>query len=700
MYSPGVHILKDSRTGSYNFNPYLGKIVQPQDFNFDMLRTYLRPSQDTQLKELALLHQKRFIGASSSLVGLLSQLYMLVSNMKPINTTHLSHSFMNELKTFTRLSRGPFSAIILPKENGALYAIDPDSRDDTRWVDPDERILMDLGRSMEAMLILSENEYMRFLKTTSEERGGSTGKQSILPDDVFHYSTIEDIFVRSQLDCHHPALPNKTFDLKSRAALAIRYDVPRYREHLDYAINRRFGLLQSYERELYDMMRAAMLKYNFQVRLGRMDGIFITYHNTAEIFGFEYVPHEDMDTFLFGGTQYGNEAYRICFKLLNSIVNLAVDHYPKDPIRLLVCLHEDRPGRMDMFIEKLQWDPSNPTMIHHSTKDQTKEVDKYEINVFSSIDGFKIDGHAIPVIEAHKWEFYFRIDKDHRHPTLCLQDYHHVLSKVQDLRKNHPKYVDRIMHQISKNMVTLEKATTAPIPSQEAATSTILDMEEKDNPNETATMVEDDDETLDITSPMLLDTSLCAEESSTQQQHQQLLHQQQLPQQQLPQQQLPQQQLPQQPPQHQLPQQPPQHQPPQQQLLQQQPPQQQLLQHQLPQHQPPQHQLPQHQPPQHQLPQQQLPQHQPPQHQLPQHQPPQHQPPQHQPPQQHHHVSTTLSNVIAAIPNELTSLSMSELEATATYLHVAPLTRDRASLIRLIHVKLLDMTKKKIESSL
>jgi len=30
-------------------------------------------------------------------------------------------------------------------------------------------------------------------------------------------------------------------------------------------------------------MRSAMLKYNFQVRIGKMNGVFIGYHNTAYV---------------------------------------------------------------------------------------------------------------------------------------------------------------------------------------------------------------------------------------------------------------------------------------------------------------------------------------------------------------------------------------------------------------------------------
>lgn len=33
-----------------------------------------------------------------------------------------------------------------------------------------------------------------------------------------------------------------------------------------------------------------MLKYSMQVRIGMMDGIFLAYHNTKRLFGFQYIP--------------------------------------------------------------------------------------------------------------------------------------------------------------------------------------------------------------------------------------------------------------------------------------------------------------------------------------------------------------------------------------------------------------------------
>ena len=48
-------------------------------------------------------------------------------------------------------------------------------------------------------------------------------------------------------------------------------------------------MFDSYEREFYDMARSAFMKYNLQVRIGCMKGIFVAYHSTKEIFGFEFL---------------------------------------------------------------------------------------------------------------------------------------------------------------------------------------------------------------------------------------------------------------------------------------------------------------------------------------------------------------------------------------------------------------------------
>lgn len=86
--------------------------------------------------------------------------------------------------------------------------------------------------------------------------------------------------MRAQLDAHDPRLPGTgVFDIKTRAAVAIRYDPLNYmvrhlagyflfitlfrylQQNSGYLIRTMQGLYESFEREYYDLIRSAFLKY-------------------------------------------------------------------------------------------------------------------------------------------------------------------------------------------------------------------------------------------------------------------------------------------------------------------------------------------------------------------------------------------------------------------------------------------------------
>lgn len=52
-----------------------------------------------------------------------------------------------------------------------------------------------------------------------------------------------------------------------------------------------------------------------------MKGIFIAYHNTLELFGFQYMPLEEMANGLFGTERIGEKVFRICVALLEKIMD-------------------------------------------------------------------------------------------------------------------------------------------------------------------------------------------------------------------------------------------------------------------------------------------------------------------------------------------------------------------------------------------
>ena len=124
-------------------------------------------------------------------------------------------------------------------------------------------VLNKLGHVIEAFLVNTPEGF----KKLKEGR-------NLMTSDSYHYAKVEDMLVRAQLDCADPSLPKSTFDLKSRAVLPIRKDLGGYRNNLWYKIKTKDGLLQSFERERYDMHKAAFLKYGLQARIGNMDGLF------------------------------------------------------------------------------------------------------------------------------------------------------------------------------------------------------------------------------------------------------------------------------------------------------------------------------------------------------------------------------------------------------------------------------------------
>ena len=70
--------------------------------------------------------------------------------------------------------------------------------------------------------------------------------------------------MRSQLDCVDPRLPGTgVFDMKTRACMAIRMDLLNFEESSGYLIRQQHGLLESFEREYYDLIRSAFLKYRY-----------------------------------------------------------------------------------------------------------------------------------------------------------------------------------------------------------------------------------------------------------------------------------------------------------------------------------------------------------------------------------------------------------------------------------------------------
>jgi hypothetical protein len=319
LFNPGVYRLQDPRTGVYNFDPYLEKIMPVEEFDFDALSEYKTSSKDEDLLAITRSLGVKYTGSTSSMSSVLQHFHFLLSAHRRLDHSMLSKNFPDSTNKFSKITAGP-DAIFLRYKNG-VYAMDADKTYDT------PNIMSWLGHSLEKLLTTERTEYERYRRSNPEQTPaeGESAK-------CFHYSKQGSILMRSQLDAHDPRLPGAgIFDLKTRAVVSIRMNHKEYQEGLGYQLRYAQGEWESFEREFYDMTRATMLKYSLQVRMGRMDGIFLAYHNIERIFGFQYLSLSEMDQVLHGQTDtcLGDQEFKLSIGLMEELLNRATEKFPE-----------------------------------------------------------------------------------------------------------------------------------------------------------------------------------------------------------------------------------------------------------------------------------------------------------------------------------------------------------------------------------
>ncbi|KAG6335961.1 hypothetical protein ID866_3114 [Astraeus odoratus] len=362
LFNPGVHWLQDPRSRVYNFPPWLESIPKVTDFAFERVTGFVKSSQDNDLHELAKRHDRPFVGSTSSLTGLLSHIYFLVSGDREVDTSPLSRAFAHEPATFTPGQRMPTSVILNYKDG--VYSIDADKVN----ILAEKNVLTWMGTMLEKFLTLPESEFKKLLRSAPELSSDQDSQK-----EAYRYAMTDSFIMRSQLDCIDSRLPGTgVFDIKTRAAVPIRLDVLNYEENSGYLIRKLTGSLESFEKEYYDLIRSAFLKYrqvtavitfypsndpqyvSFQARIGNMDGVLVTYHNTARVFGFQYIPLEEMEARLYGLGD-GGRVFEKCLRLLECILKEIVDTYGKRSVR---CTFDkrDQNDQLDIFVEPANWD--------------------------------------------------------------------------------------------------------------------------------------------------------------------------------------------------------------------------------------------------------------------------------------------------------------------------------------------------------
>ncbi|RMZ78676.1 hypothetical protein DV738_g3761, partial [Chaetothyriales sp. CBS 135597] len=373
LFNPGVYQLQDPRSRVYNFDPYLEKIMPVTEFNFEALNKYITSSQDNALRDLAVQRQKSYIGSSSSMTSTLAHFHFLLSAWRPLDVSNLSRGFKIESDNFTRFQRAPTAAFL--RYQDGVYAMDADKEFD------EATILLSLGRSMEKLLTLEKSDYEKLRRSNAIDSG-----EFDLSPEQYHYSELGSFIMRSQLDAYDPRLPGTgMFDLKTRAVVAVRMTAADERGS-GYEIKHQHGTWESFEREYYDMMRSAFLKYSLQVRMGRMDGVFVAYHNIARIFGFQYISLAEMDRALHGQEDrtLGDLEFRFSVKLLTEVFDRATAAFPRQSLRFHFETRESSATKSEakpwMYIFA---EPVTEQEVERIQSSRSKEVKEAEARILS-----------------------------------------------------------------------------------------------------------------------------------------------------------------------------------------------------------------------------------------------------------------------------------------------------------------------------
>lgn len=365
--SHGVYYLRDQRSRVFNFDPYLEKIMPVSEFDFSLLKDYITSSRDTTLLDIAKRCEAQFVGSTSTMTGLLTQLHFLISSWRGVNTSMLSKSINVTTTKFTKMTMAP-SSVFLRWRDG-VYALDADKSGNP------STILSFLGRSLEKLLLLPTTEFERYRK--SNENPINASEQKV--PEAYHYTKFGTMLMRSQLDAYDSRLPGSgVFDIKTRAAITIRMDQNEGEASKGYEIRYPHGDWQSYEREYYDLLRSSLLKFSLQVRMGRMDGIYLAYHNVDRLFGFQYMSVSEMDLAIHGqmDTTLGDQEFRASLGILQEILNRATEAFPQQSSRITFHTMEGDSPAMNVFIAPVAEEEIEA--MSKSTDDELKELQQLQ----------------------------------------------------------------------------------------------------------------------------------------------------------------------------------------------------------------------------------------------------------------------------------------------------------------------------------
>ncbi|KAI0269903.1 mitochondrial protein Pet127-domain-containing protein [Gloeopeniophorella convolvens] len=392
LFSSGMQWLQEPRSRVYNFTTWLENVIPVKDFAFERIPSFMPSSRDHDLRTLAQREGRRYAGSTSSMTGLLGHIYYLISGDKPVDTSGLSDSFKSQPRSFTFGQRAATSVVL--NYHDGVYLIDKAESDPGL---ASKNILVWMGTMLEKFLTRPPTEFLGLTRIAADP----SVRTEEPAREAYRYAKSSKFITRSQLDCFDHRLPGTgVFDIKTRAALSIRHDTLNHEESSGYQISTFKGLAESFEKEYYDLIRSAFLKYSFQARIGNMDGVFVAYHNTKKIFGFQYIPLSEMDARLFGEEAVGDVVFGKCMQLLEVVLDEATREFPNQSVRLTAEKFESE-NDLKVFVEPADW----------SEAEEPRPVVQLNVTARSYIGEMAASGRSAVERSSLPWTLLWSVSK-------------------------------------------------------------------------------------------------------------------------------------------------------------------------------------------------------------------------------------------------------------------------------------------------
>ncbi|CAN8073766.1 unnamed protein product [Agarophyton chilense] len=395
------------RRHSFCYKDSVRKITQPRDIAWWNIPEYIPASQDTTLHRIASeTPGAKYSSSTSSISPAIAAMYHLLSNYRDTDLVGGLSAQLSDLPShFSKYHRRPVAFTLSRNHRDReLYTVNAHS-----GTDSGPSILRDLGHSMERMLTMSPEEFSQRYVVSSQndiDRNEQFGmKPSAEEKQFYHYSKASKFVLRAQIDCRN-GQTGEVFDVKTRAVAKIRYDLPNYLQYTSHKLRFLRGKTDSYEREFYDMVRTVFLKYALQLRIGRMSGALVAYHNTTELLGLEYISLKEIESYVFGNSRWADIAFGTAVHLLEKVLATVTDSLPLENTedRLKVMLYTEWSKlKMFVFVQRLGKDEEDPFgdaefKRRERESSATPEVQQEQISNLQAFDQWHVDSELHGIV--------------------------------------------------------------------------------------------------------------------------------------------------------------------------------------------------------------------------------------------------------------------------------------------------------------